>query len=126
MIVGRFIRRIWRCAIENEQYRERRYGMHARIELNEIRSERHAIGQTRNISAYGCALVTADVLQERSRVRLVISYHGMDFAALGRIVYTTPDCAMGIAFLEVDPRNQAVLDGWLAGLKKNPGRFRSE
>ena len=125
MILRRFTRPVGRCAIENEQYRERRYGMHARIELTEIKSERQATGETRNISTYGCAVVAADALQERSKVRLVISYQGMDFAAIGRIVYTTPDCGTGIAFLEIDPRNQAVLDGWLAALKKNSGRFRS-
>jgi len=42
----------------------------------------------------------------------------VNFVAIGKVVYSRANSGMGIAFITIKPKNQEVLDLWLANLRK--------
>ena len=100
-------------------YRAPRYGLSAKIELTDLKSERQIAAQTQNISVYGCAAKTAERFPERCQVRLRISHSGANVVAVGKVVYSRPNLVMGIAFLEIDPSSQKTLEDWIVNLSKS-------
>lgn len=99
-------------------YRAPRYGLSAKIELTDLKSERQIAAQTQDIGVYGCAAKTAEQFPKGTRVRLRISYSGANFAAVGKVAYSRSNLAMGIVFLEIDPSSQKILDDWITNLSK--------
>lgn len=86
------------------------------VELIEVQSEAHLAAHTKNLSLSGCFVETAAPFSERAKVRLRVSRGGIDFDALGRVAHSRPDSGMGIAFVTIESRSQAVLDTWIENL----------
>ena len=53
-----------------------------------------------------------------SKVRIRIAYRSANFVALGRVSYTTSDGGMGIAFTQIEPTNQLILEKWVEDLRE--------
>jgi hypothetical protein len=98
-------------------HRARRYSFHAAAELTDLESEAQTREQTNNLSLFGCHVTTLRPLPRETKVRIRISYMGANFEALGRVVFAKPDAGMGILFTRIAPRDQAVLDKWIAELR---------
>jgi hypothetical protein len=62
-------------------------------------------------------VITGSPLPEGTRVSLRITRSGATFAALGNVMYSKPKYGMGIAFTEMEPPSQAILEKWLASLR---------
>ena len=90
----------------------------ARIELTDMQSEKHISGHTKDLSMFGCFAVTEDSFPEGTKVRLTITRAETHLVAQGRVTYSRPRSGMGIAFTAIEPSSLAVLDVWLAGLRK--------
>ena len=90
----------------------------ARIELTDMKSEKHISGHTKDLSLFGCFAVTTESFPEGTQVRLTISRGETHLVARGKVTYSRASSGMGIAFTTVEPSSLPVLDGWLAGLRK--------
>src|SRR2546430_4538934 len=89
----------------------------ASIELTDVRSERLLTARTINLSLFGCYVYTSSPFPEDTKVSLRISHGGASFAAFGKVVHFKPNSGMGIAFAEIEPPRQAILEKWLASLR---------
>jgi len=82
-----------------------------------VRSERLLTARTINLSLFGCYVYTSSPFPEDTKVSLRISHGGAGFAAFGKVVHFKPNSGMGIAFAEIEPPSQAILEKWLASLR---------
>ena len=97
--------------------RARRYSFVATIELIDTQSEAKIQERTSELSLYGCRVETHKPFPTGARVRIRIAHRSANFVALGRVLYTTSDGGMGIAFTQIEPTNQLTLDKWVEGLR---------
>ncbi len=67
---------------------------------------------------FGCFAVTEDSFPEGTKVSLTISRAETHLVAQGRVTYSRARSGMGIAFTAIEPSSLAVLDVWLASLRK--------
>lgn len=98
-------------------HRARRYAFRASVELTDLRSETQVKEQTSNLSLFGFHVAALKPLPQETKVRIRISYRGANFEALGRVVFAKIGAGMGILFTRIAPRDQAVLDRWIAELR---------
>jgi len=66
---------------------------------------------------FGCYVYTSSPFPESTKVSLKISHGGASLATLGMVVYSKPNSGMGIAFGELEPGSQAILEKWIAHLR---------
>jgi len=90
----------------------------AGIHLTDLESEKHLAAHIENLNLLGCFVETVTPFPKGAKVRLQISHGGVNFIAIGRVAYSRPNSGMGITFTAIDPKNQEVLDLWLANLRK--------
>ena len=86
----------------------------APAEVKELDSWKERVLITRNLSAGGCFLKTATPLPEGSRICLRIMHSGSEFIATGRVTDNVTAEGMGVEFIEMEPRDRAALENWLA------------
>lgn len=98
-------------------HRASRFPFSASIELTDVRSERLLKARTTNLSLFGCYVYTTGPFTEGTKVSLRIAHGGVSLAALGKVVYSKPNSGMGVAFTEIEPSSQAILEKWLASLR---------
>jgi hypothetical protein len=60
---------------------------------------------------------TTEPFPEGTKVSLRITHGGTSLAALGKVVHSEPNSGMGVAFTEIEPPSQGVLEKWLASLR---------
>ncbi|MFZ0335678.1 MAG: PilZ domain-containing protein [Candidatus Acidiferrales bacterium] len=106
-----------RLSIHSKFHRAARYPFAASIELTDVQSERHLTARTTNLSLFGCYVHTSSPFPEGTKVSLRISHGGASVATFGKVVYSKPNSGMGIAFGELEPHSQAILEKWLASLR---------
>ena len=100
-----------------EKPRARRYPFVARCDVTEMESEREVREQTTNLSVFGCEVSTQKPFATGVRVRLRIIHRGAIFVALGHVVNVRKS-TMGIVFTKVEPKDQALLEKWLAEIRE--------
>ena len=100
-----------------EKPRARRYPFPANVELIDIDSEHLLRVQTCDLSLFGCRVRCPHPWPIGTRVRLKIAYKGSAVRALGRIVHVQGTTSMGVAFSQVDAKDQLVLEIWMAELR---------
>lgn len=83
-----------------------------------MRSERLLTARTTNLSLFGCYVCATEPFPEGTKVSLRITHGGTSLAALGKVVHSEPNSGMGVAFTEIEPPSQAILEKWLASLRK--------
>ena len=82
-----------------------------------MRSERLLTAHTTNLSLFGCYVLTTGPFPEGTKVSLRITHGGTSLGALGKVVYSKSNSGMGVAFTEIEPPSQAILEKWLASLR---------
>lgn len=100
-----------------EQPRARRYIFIANIELIDVDSESKRKGRTRDLNLFGCQVACSTPLPAGARIRLKITYKGSSFTAIGHVARASED-TMGIAFARTTEKDKAVLESWLAELRR--------
>jgi len=82
-----------------------------------VRSERLLTARTSDLSLFGCHVHTTSPFPEGTKVSLRISHGGASLATLGKVVYSKPNSGMGVAFGELEPRSQEILERWISSLR---------
>jgi hypothetical protein len=90
----------------------------AGIHLTDLESEKHLAAHIKNLNLLGCFVETAAPFPKDAKVMVKIAHDGANFVAIGKVAYSRPNSGMGIAFITIEPKNQEVLDRWLANLRK--------
>ena len=120
MTAAFYARRVQGCAhneMMHKPSRARRYLFVATVELTDTLSEAKVHGRTSDVSLFGCRVETYKPFPTGAKVRIRIAHGSAKFAALGRVSYTTTDGGMGIAFTQIEPNDQLVLEKWVEGLR---------
>jgi hypothetical protein len=60
----------------------------------------------------GCRVETHKPFPTGAKVRIRIARRSAKFVVLGRVSYTTSDGGMGIAFTQIEPNDQVILEKW--------------
>ena len=96
-----------------ERRQTTRYDFGAIAEVIDLDSRDDMIGVTRDISLSGCFIRTPTPFQQGTSVIVRIRCAGRDFAATGNVTGNITKEGMGIAFVEVRPSDQAIIQQWL-------------
>jgi hypothetical protein len=96
--------------------RARRYPFVASVELTNTETEEQVLGQTTEVSLFGCRVEKVKLLPPDTKVRIRIVHSGESFLALGRVVYAR--VGMGIVFTMIDANKGLVLEKWIARVEK--------
>ena len=99
-----------------ERPRARRFTFAAHIELVDMDTEAVIQQRTCDMSLFGCFVKSSERWPIGKKVRLKISYKGSAFKALGCVVHTR-EIGMGIHFAEIAPKDEVVLEIWMAELR---------
>jgi PilZ domain len=100
-----------------EKPRARRYPFAASIELVEMESGSEIRCQTTDISSFGCQVNVMAPWATGSKVRLRIVHRGAVLSALGMVANVRTKGGMGVVYTQIEEKQQAVLDKWLAELR---------
>lgn len=97
----------------NDRRRTPRYGFVANAELAQEGTQLRVVSRVSELGLHGCYLNMMDPFPTGTRVLLKILVGDMAFESKGRVVYHTPNDGAGVAFLEVEPKNEYILKQWL-------------
>ena len=101
-------------AMRIERRRATRHLFGGAAEVINVESQKQLTSLTRDLSLYGCFVTSKAPFPKGTGVRLKITNSKANFSAVGHVAYNLPDEGMGIAFVLVEPKDQAVLEEWLA------------
>jgi PilZ domain-containing protein len=96
-----------------------RYSFAATAEVKELGSRTGQVLITRDLSAGGCFVKTVAPFPTGSRIRVHIEHARAEFTAIARVTDNVTAEGMGIEFIEMEPRDRAILEKWL-GEKSSP------
>ena len=99
-------------------HRATRYSFSADIAVTDVRSEKQVIARTADLSLFGCFANTTTPFPRGTMVRLRINRGTSHVTALGTIAYSLAKEGMGIEFGKIEPSDLAILEDWLAQLRK--------
>jgi len=96
-----------------ERRQTTRYDFGAIAEVIDLDSREDMIVVTRDLSLSGCFLRTKTPFQKGTAVIVRITCSGMDFSATGNVTGNITREGMGIEFVEIRPKDQAIIEQWL-------------
>jgi CheY-like chemotaxis protein len=88
-------------------------------EVINVESQKQLTSLTRDLSLHGCFITCKAPFPRGTRVSLKIANSKATFSAVGNVIHILLDEGMGIAFLQVEAKDQAVLEDWLAEANAN-------
>lgn len=91
-----------------------RYNFGAIAEVIDLDQPDALVSLTRDLSLSGCFVKTTTPYPEGTRVRVRIIHSGGEFVAFGNVTANVTATGMGIAFTEIEPSDQAILERWLS------------
>jgi len=91
-----------------------RYSFAATAQVKELGSWSEQVFITRDLSAGGCLVKTAAPLTTGSRIRVRIEHAGVELTAIARVTDNVSPEGMGVEFIEMEPKDRAILEKWLA------------
>ena len=96
-----------------ERRQTTRYDLGAIAEVIDLDSREEMVAVTRDLSSCGCFIRTKTPLEKGTAVIVRIRWSGTDFAARGKVTGNITREGMGIEFVEMRPKDQAILEEWL-------------
>src|SRR5579863_5607429 len=94
--------------------RSTRYSVGATAEVKQLGSRKEHVLSTRDLSAGGCFVRTAEPFPRGAQIQLRIKHGGDEFTATARVTDNVSPHGMGLEFVEVQPKDRAILEKWLA------------
>lgn len=82
--------------------------------MTDMVSQKILVEVTRDLSLSGCFVKTKTPFPKETRVNVRITHSGATIAALGKVSDNVSHEGMGIAFISLEPNDQAVLEAWLS------------
>src|SRR5437667_2826144 len=89
------------------------------VEVINVESRKQLISLTRDLSLCGCFVTVKTPSPKGTRVSLKISNSKANFSAVGDVAHNLSGEGMGIEFVPVAAKDQAVLEDWLAEASAN-------
>jgi hypothetical protein len=105
-----------------EKRRSPRYSFIASAELIEEKADVRIASRVSELSLHGCYLDMMNPFPLGTLVLVKIAAGDAFFEAKSKIVYSQPNMGAGVAFLQVAPDSQAVLERWLDGAEQEQQR----
>ena len=102
-----------------ERRRATRHHFVSAVEVINVESRKQLISLTRDLSRCGCFVTVKAPSPKGTRVSLKISNSKSNFSAVGDVTHNLFDEGMGIEFVQVEGKDQAVLEEWLAEASAN-------
>jgi hypothetical protein len=103
-----------------ERPRPRRHIFSAHLELLDVESESKIVTRTRDLTLFGFRAEIKDCSWPvGTRVRVKITHKAANFTAGARIVWVRKNTDLGVAFTDVTPKDQLILEKWIAELRGN-------
>ena len=102
-----------------ERRRATRHHFVSAVEVINVESRKQLISLTRDLSLCGCFVTVKASSPKGTRVNLKISNSQANFSAVGNVTHNLSDEGMGIEFVQVEAKDQAVLEEWLAEASAN-------
>jgi hypothetical protein len=96
-----------------ERRRMTRYNFGAIAQVIDLDSREDVIAVTRDLSFSGCFIKTNSPFPRGRVVTVRITSSGADFAATGTVTGNITWEGMGIEFIKIGPKDQAVIEQWL-------------
>ncbi|HEV3254838.1 MAG TPA: PilZ domain-containing protein [Candidatus Acidoferrales bacterium] len=96
-----------------------RYPFIAQAEVVDLGSGARLSTRTSEVGMRGCYLDMINPIPEGTSVKVCLRCDKGTFEAPGKVVYCQPGFGMGIAFGEVAPAQQKILESWLAEFAGN-------
>src|ERR1700730_12377635 len=110
-----------------ERPRARRHVFSAHLELLDVESESRIITRTRDLTMFGFrAEIKNCSWPVGTRVRVKITHKSSNFTAGARIVLGRKNNDFGVAFTDVTPKDQLILERWIAELRGSEVLAHSE
>lgn len=103
-----------------ERRRTPRYIFVASAELLEEVTEVRVATRVSELSLHGCYLDMMNPFPAGTLVRIKIFAEEMTFQSKGRVIYATQNMGAGVAFIDVEPKDEYVLKHWLEECAKHP------
>ena len=103
--------------VQTHQPRARRYPFVATAEITDVDSSARFHGEIVDLSLFGCQVRTDQVWAAGTKVRIRIAHNGGTFAALAAVANVRREAGMGIIFKRIEPKEQALLDRWIAEIR---------
>jgi hypothetical protein len=101
-----------------ERPRARRHVFSAHLEMLDVESESKIITRTRDLTLFGFrAEIKNCSWPVGTRVRVKITHKASNFTAGARIAWVRKNTDLGVAFTDVTPRDQLILEKWIADLR---------
>ena len=97
-----------------ERRRATRHHFVSAVEVINVESRKQLISLTRNLSLCGCFVTVKAPSPKGTRVSLKISNSKSNFSAVGDVTHNLFEEGMGIEFVQVEGKDKAVLEEWLA------------
>jgi hypothetical protein len=105
--------------MDRERRRTPRYLFIASAEMYDEKSDVRVATRVSELSAHGCYLDMMNPFPPGSLVRLKVFAGDLTFQAKAKVIYATQNMGAGVAFLEVDPPNEAILKQWMEQAAKH-------
>ncbi len=102
-----------------ERRRATRHHFVSAVEVINVESRKQLISLTRDLSRCGCFVTVKAPSPKGTRVSLKISNSKANFSAVGNVTHTLSDEGMGIEFVQVEGKDQVVLEEWVAEASAN-------
>jgi hypothetical protein len=96
-----------------ERRRTPRYIFIASAELYEEKSDVRVSTRVSELSLHGCYLDMMNPFPTGTIVHLKIVAAEMTFETRAKVVYSTQNVGSGVAFLDVEPKNQFIIERWM-------------
>jgi hypothetical protein len=90
----------------------------AAAEVTELQSEMRTNARTSDLSLTGCYVDSINPFPLGTRIRLQITHDNATFVAVGVVAYSQTSMGMGITFTEIEPNYRAILEKWIAALRR--------
>jgi hypothetical protein len=103
-------------AITQERRITSRYPITADAEIFDIGTQTRVAGRGSDVSSNGCYIDTISPLTVGAVVQVSLRRGMEEFAARAIVMYAVPSMGMGLAFTEIKPEHQAILQKWIAEL----------
>ncbi len=104
---------------EIERRRATRHHFVSAVEVINVESQKQLISLTRDLSLCGCFVTAKARSPKGTRVSLKIANSKANFSAVGNVTHNLSDEGMGIEFVQVEAKDQTVLEEWLAEASAN-------
>ena len=104
--------------MQQERRRTPRYIFIASAELYEERSDVRVASRVSELSLHGCYLDMMNPFPTGTLILLKIFAGDLTFQSKAKIVYATPNVGAGVTFLDLEPKDQYILNRWIEEVSK--------